>query len=294
MRIRTKRVCYVALIPVALYLGLTMVGGGWGDKEPLPLSFTDAPRPLLLAHRGATICYPDNSLGAIEDATRLGFPGVELDIQFSADSQFFLYHDLHLTTGTGELVRTCSLTSDELQSQSLSFEGIATDQSPPMLASIMEKYGDRSLFYLDMKRYGHDNILKLAHDIAAFIEKRDLYDRAIVASAHVWFIASLEYSHPRVLTVLEGFSTDNPWLLSLIPRKFKPDFIASRQAMVSDNFACWLRETGMQERYIVYHADESTFGSTLEQGIEIFIVDYGSHLVPYLSPPINEETSVTR
>jgi len=288
MRFFVKWTGYVFMGFLALYLCLVIVGGGWGDKDPLPTTFTSVPLPLFFAHRGATLCYPDNSDGAIGDAARFGFPGIELDIQFSADSNFFIYHDPSITPPIGMSLHACSLTVNGLRNQRLSFQGKETNESPPLLADIVEKYNDQFLYYFDMKRYGHKNIFQLARDITAFVNQHSLNDRAIVASAHFWFIIYLEYSQPDILTALEGFSTNHPWLLSLLPRKFKPDFIASRQATITNGFTEWLRKTGMQNRYIVYHANKKTFKPTLEQGVQMFIIDYESYLDEYLSTSDSE------
>lgn len=284
MRVIGKKIAIVILVPLVLYLGLAIVGGGWGDKAALPPAIINAARPLLFAHRGVTALYPGNSLGAINEAARLGFPGLELDLQFSADSQFFVYHDPIFIGTDGDSVTAGTLTADELRSHRLSFEGTPSDQAVPLLSDVVRIHGDRFLYYLDMKRHGHDDIFRLAHDIASFIKKFRLYDRVLVASAQVWFITYLEYTDPQIMTVLEGISTDYPWLLSLIPRDFKPDFIASRQATINDDFVQWLIETGMIKRYIVYHSDEGTFQPTLDLGVEMFIVDYDSQLDQYLAP----------
>lgn len=62
--------------------------------------------PQLVAHRGYSARYPENTLAALRAALDLGLPAVEFDVQMSADQQLFLHHDakLHRTTGASGLI----------------------------------------------------------------------------------------------------------------------------------------------------------------------------------------------
>jgi glycerophosphoryl diester phosphodiesterase len=68
-----------------------------------------APRPLVLAHRGARRVAPENTLEAFARAVALGADGVELDVRRTADGALVLHHDPEAaggdriagTTGTG-------------------------------------------------------------------------------------------------------------------------------------------------------------------------------------------------
>lgn len=48
---------------------------------------------LVLAHRGATGSWPENTLAAFAEARRLGADGVELDVRRSADGALVVHHD---------------------------------------------------------------------------------------------------------------------------------------------------------------------------------------------------------
>jgi len=263
---------------------LVIIGGGYSAKEELPIIISKAPRPLLFAHRGVVDKHSENSRGAIRDALEREFPAVELDIQYSADSLFFLYHNREIKLIDGSIVTADDIIiSDNPMSinyghpKPLSFK-------IPSLIDITDSYKFKLIFYFDMKRYGHDSIFDLARDIAKFIEEHNLYETALVASAHFWFITYLEYTNPEIITVMEGIDTENPWLYNLIPKNFKPDMIASRQATINDDFIQWLKDNDMLSSYIVYHGDESNIQNTLDMGIEMFIIDYAPYLDRYLKP----------
>lgn len=50
-------------------------------------------RPLVLAHRGACLVEPENTLAAFTRALELGADGVELDVHGSADGELVVHHD---------------------------------------------------------------------------------------------------------------------------------------------------------------------------------------------------------
>lgn len=62
-------------------------------------------RPLLIAHRGASMLAPENTLAAADLANSLGVYGLETDVQVSQDGVLFLMHDdtLDRTTDVADL-----------------------------------------------------------------------------------------------------------------------------------------------------------------------------------------------
>ena len=58
------------------------------------------PLPRLLAHRGALLHAPENTLASLRAAARLGAGWVEFDVQRSRDGRLFLLHDEELARTT--------------------------------------------------------------------------------------------------------------------------------------------------------------------------------------------------
>ncbi|MCX6001631.1 MAG: glycerophosphodiester phosphodiesterase family protein [Chloroflexi bacterium] len=50
-------------------------------------------KPLVIAHRGFTRDFPDNTLEAFRAAREIGVDGVEFDVQETADGEFVVFHD---------------------------------------------------------------------------------------------------------------------------------------------------------------------------------------------------------
>jgi glycerophosphoryl diester phosphodiesterase len=53
-------------------------------------------RPLIIAHRGFSSQYPENTLAAIRAAIRLGVDMVEIDVQQTREGELVVFHDYRL------------------------------------------------------------------------------------------------------------------------------------------------------------------------------------------------------
>ena len=60
----------------------------------------------IIAHRGGTTQYPENSLAAIANAINLGVDAIEIDIRLCKDSTSVVCHDDNIdrvTNGSGKI-----------------------------------------------------------------------------------------------------------------------------------------------------------------------------------------------
>lgn len=68
-------------------------------------------RPIVVAHRGASALYPENTLAAFQGAIEAGADVVELDVRLTADNVAVILHDLDVaaTTDGSGLVHALTL-----------------------------------------------------------------------------------------------------------------------------------------------------------------------------------------
>jgi glycerophosphoryl diester phosphodiesterase len=71
-------------------------------------------RTLVFAHRGLGNHAPDNSLYAVEQAMAAGMDGVDVDGQFTRDSQLVIFHDLSVDRLTSDTGRVSGKTLSEM------------------------------------------------------------------------------------------------------------------------------------------------------------------------------------
>jgi len=101
-------------------------------------------RPLLLGHRGARNCAPENTLAAFDLALEHGADGFEFDVRRTRDARSVVCHDAKFRRLA---VRTRTL--EQLQARSRSPE-----ERPPSLEEVLERYSRRAFLNLEIKVRG--------------------------------------------------------------------------------------------------------------------------------------------
>lgn len=71
--------------------------------------------PLIIAHRGASFCAPENTISAFKQAIELGADGIETDIQLTADRQLVIHHNYSIDGTTDSSGRIADMTLDQLK-----------------------------------------------------------------------------------------------------------------------------------------------------------------------------------
>ena len=120
---------------------------------------------LNIAHRGASRDAPENTVEAFELAVEQGANMIETDLHLTRDGQIALYHDNEVGgTPVGEL------TLEEI-----------VEQLPqlPTLERLLDGFGDRIRFNLELKRPSPGAYPGLESKVLREIERRDLVDRTL-------------------------------------------------------------------------------------------------------------------
>ena len=267
----------VLLVIIVLVLIVVFpIGGGFGAGTPCALLSTYD--TVLFAHRAGAVVFPENSFEGVRRAHRLGYDGVELDIHETADGRFVLIHDDSCQRMLGLNERVDQLRLDQLRSAHLRLNGAATDCRIATLDTVLSVFGDSLLFYLDTKITG----LGQSDRLAQLIEAHHALDRTVVATSSIPFLLWLEFRHPEVNTVLEGFDKGEEWTYGIFPRKFRPDLLSSFAFETDSAHAAWLRAHDLLREKIVYGLDSAALARARALGISRFIVDEG---VPRVGGP---------
>lgn len=250
----------------ALYFG---IGGGCGTKtndcrlNALPL--------VHFAHRAGDATLPENTAEGIAHSLALGYEGVEIDIHATSDGVFVLLHDDPCQRMLGIDGTVDQHTYAELKNLPLRNHTVPTALHIARLDSVLSHFGDSLLFYLDIKVTGRDQ----AESIARLVERFAPKENVLIASSSIPFITSLEYHHPELNTVLEGFDKGEEWTWWLFPKNFRPDFVSSFGFETDSAQVAWLRDHGLLANKIVYDMDSATYARLRALGITRFIVDEG-------------------
>ncbi|MBA4135831.1 MAG: hypothetical protein C0518_00780 [Opitutus sp.] len=109
-------------------------------------SVAQSPRPLIFAHRGASVEASENSLAAFRRAIAVRADGIELDARVTRDGVAVVFHDANLRRLTGKTGRIDRLTWRELTQFRLpNGEGI------PRLADVLRLTRGKLIVQIEIK-----------------------------------------------------------------------------------------------------------------------------------------------
>ncbi len=125
--------------------------------------------PAIVAHRGASVAFPENTIEAFVGAFDLGAIGSELDIRRTADDQLVVHHDAHLNDG--RLIR------DHVRSD--------LPASIPTLSEVFDAV-PVGFVNVEIKNHDHepdfDEDQAVARDVVSLIDDLGVRDRVLVSS----------------------------------------------------------------------------------------------------------------
>lgn len=237
-----------------------------GKKNAAQLTNT----PLLFAHRGVSLQFPENSAGAYLVAKQKGFKAIETDIQYTADNQLVIFHDddarrlLNIDSSINDMH------SGFIKKQRLLFNKRKSNSSVLMLDSLLKRYKGDFVIYLDVKF----TKLKLVKKLVKTIEKFSAERSVIVASTSVKCIFYIELFYPKIITALEGFKPGKEWIYHAIPKKLQPDFYSGTYEDVTEEHVRWMQENNFFGKRIVFGVDSSNYSKASEEGFKNIIIDY--------------------
>jgi glycerophosphoryl diester phosphodiesterase len=84
-------------------------------RPELNTEFFDPPLPRIIAHRGASGEYPENTIAAFHPAAEAGAPYFELDVHMARDGEIVVMHDPELRRTTGREGTIPEMTFAELR-----------------------------------------------------------------------------------------------------------------------------------------------------------------------------------
>lgn len=169
----------------------------------------DWPRPLILAHRGASVEAPENTLAAFELALEQGAHGVELDAKLTADGEVVVIHDPTVdrtTQGRGRVSQLTLAALQELDAGSF-FSEKYNGEKIPTLAGVFEAIGDRALINVELTNYKTPRD-GLANKVCGLVKRFGLEERILFSSflpSNLKRTRSLLPDIPRGLLALNGW-----------------------------------------------------------------------------------------
>jgi glycerophosphoryl diester phosphodiesterase len=185
----------------------------------------------IIAHRGFSGMYPENTLLAFQNAVELGVDGIELDVHLSRDKQVVVIHDENLERVAGRRDRVQDLSAAELaqaevRGGSLDVRG----QTVPTLEQYFRLVRDKGVFTNIELKNSLVPYKGLEREVLELVEVYGLQGRVLISSFNHHSLAKVLKLSPGMrcacLTACRlerggeyaktrGFSFVNPHYLSL-------------------------------------------------------------------------------
>jgi len=143
----------------------------------------DSSAPLVIAHRGASMYAPENTIAAFELAVEMGADAIELDTMLTADGIPVVIHDQSLERTTNESGNVSSMTVAEIKllDAGSRFEVRFTEEKIPTLEEVFSAVGKEILINVELKNYTSP-FDRLPETVVALVMKKGLSDRVLLSS----------------------------------------------------------------------------------------------------------------
>lgn len=148
------------------------------------------PVPQLIAHRGYSACYPENTLAGLEAALQAGADCIEIDVQFSKDLVPVVIHDIHLIRTTGVEGKVNKLSAAQIThlcaGERQRFADHYPDAFVPTLDAVLallEQWPDATLF-VELK---HESVESFGPELLVqklVAKLKYLGERSVLISSH--------------------------------------------------------------------------------------------------------------
>lgn len=163
-------------------------------------------RPLVIAHRGASGERPENTLPAYELAVAQNADMIEIDLHRTRDAAVVITHDEHLAGlgGRGEI-------ADASLAEVRALDAGGGEQVP-LLDEVLDRFGPRIAFNLELKRGTRGEYPQLEADALAAVTRRGILARTLFSSFHDPVLARLRAlsSAARIALLLSPQDAERP------------------------------------------------------------------------------------
>ncbi|ARU62494.1 hypothetical protein CBW65_17145 [Tumebacillus avium] len=251
------------------------------DASAVSLAIPDSSHPSLLtdmpliAHRGAAMLAPENTIPAFDAAVELQADFLELDIQMSRDGALIVLHDATVdrtTNGTGAVK---DLTLDQLRALDAGqkFHPAFRGTKLPTLDEVLTRYGGATGLLLELKvpsRYPG-----IEQKLSALLQQHRLHHADSKIIVQSFDIRSLQQFHhyapdvPLAVLVKRGELLKDSQLLRYAAYA---DYINPKLQLVTPSLVERVHELGMKVAPWTAHAAQDIHHLT-EMGVDAVITD---------------------
>lgn len=228
-----------------------------------------AQEPLVVAHRGASIDAPENTLPAFKLAWERGADAIEGDFHLTKDGHIVCIHDGNTKKTAGRDIIVAQSTLEELQKLDVGSHHSATYKGVkiPTLAEVFKTIPKGKKIYIEIKSNA-----SIVPQLFKDIESSGLsQDQIVVISFNEGVIEAVETKAPLTKTMLLcGLKKDkagqsSPTQGSLIKtlNRLKSDGLSTNTAMLTESLIKKIQQLGYE--YHVWTVDDPQAAQRMKQ-----------------------------
>ncbi len=151
----------------------------------------------VIAHRGASLDAPENTMAAVRLAIDQGSDQVEIDVQETADGQVVVADDADLMKVARDPLRISDATMESLAAIDIGswFAPRYADERVPTLSEVLEASRGRAVVNIELKFYGREE--QLEQRTIDVVEAHDMADEVVVMSLKRSAVAAVRRLRPN-------------------------------------------------------------------------------------------------
>ncbi|MBN2656488.1 MAG: glycerophosphodiester phosphodiesterase [Spirochaetales bacterium] len=245
------------------------------------------PDPVILAHRGDSVRYPENTMPAFQSAVEMGVDVIETDVHLSQDGEVVIWHDDSLERMTGDPRKITEMNWDEIKKINAAYQFTPDGGKsfpyrenpvfPVLLRDLLSRFPEMR-FNVDLK----DDKPELAEAHGKILMETGALSRVVTASFHPAILKLFRRGYPGALTsctsgeVLKLLILFHTRLLYLpLPYRMKvlqvPEF-SGKTRILSSEFISVLHKRGFRiQVWTVNEKDEMV--RFLQMGVDGIFTD---------------------
>jgi glycerophosphoryl diester phosphodiesterase len=152
-----------------------------------PMMDDNLPRPLIVAHRGFSSRYPENTMAAFRAAIDSDAHMIELDVNLSKDRQLVVIHDETVDRTTNGSGRVSALTGQQLGRLDAGswFDPIFKLETIPTLDQVLAAVKGHLLVNIEIKPEAYERHAPadaVERQVLSMVKKRQMTEAVIISS----------------------------------------------------------------------------------------------------------------
>ncbi len=168
-------------------------------------------RPLVIAHRGYSGSYPENTLISLGKAAKLGCDLVELDLRLSSDEIFMVLHERGVRLATGGQDTIDAFTAAEIKRADVGswFHPRFAGARVPTFDEALDLLRDSpARLCIELKDLNGREIPGYEDRIVALFRREKLFAKAVVNVEPMAFVQAIKRKEPRIRVALDSRHAD--------------------------------------------------------------------------------------